>query len=54
MFAMTSGRFTVTADARWGRLWLRPEAIAELSELANAWILADVEPEDERVQGGAI
>jgi DNA-binding transcriptional ArsR family regulator len=43
-----------TDDARWGRLWLRPEAIAELSELANAWILADVEPEDERVQGGAI
>jgi DNA-binding transcriptional ArsR family regulator len=43
-----------TDDARWGRLWLRPEAIAELSDLATGWILADVEPEDERVRGGAI
>ncbi len=43
-----------TDDARWGRLWLRPEAIAELSDLANGWILAEVESEADRVQGGSI
>jgi DNA-binding transcriptional ArsR family regulator len=28
-----------TDDARWGRLHLRPEGLAELSSLANGWIL---------------
>ncbi len=43
-----------TDDARWGRLWLRPEAIAELAELANGWIMADAEPDGDRPRGGSI
>ena len=43
-----------TDDARWGRMELRPEAIAELAALASGWILEDGKPSRDARPRGAI
>ena len=43
-----------TDDARWGRLHLRPEGLAELSSLAAGWILHEENAEGDAASGGSL
>ena len=43
-----------TDDARWGRLHLRPEGLAELASLASSWILDEGQPEGDEAESGSL